>query len=998
MKNIKFFFLLFLIVRFLITNSFAQEYFQQEVNYKINVRLDDVNHELFADETIEYINNSPDHLDFIYFHLWPNAYKNNSTALAAQEINRKGKHKLFKIESHRGYIDSLDFKVNGKQIKWEYDSLHIDICKLILNKPLKSGDKIIITTPFYVKIPKGVTSRFGHIEQSYQITQWYPKPAVYDKCGWNQMPYLNMGEFYSEFGSFDVSITLPKNYVVGATGNLMNKDELIWLEQKAEETKIIESFDKKDMDIPPSDSLIKTLRYTEKNIHDFAWFADKRYHVLKGEVELPNTGKKVSTWAMFTNNNAELWKNSLEYINDALYYYSLWYGDYPYNNCSAVLGGCSAGGNMEYPTITVITRTKTPLRLEMTIVHEVGHNWFYGMIGFNERRYTWMDEGINSFSDSRYIQTKYPDNKFYKMFVEKNMAKILGIEAYPYKTIHEFQYLLAARNNIDQPANLHSEDYILQNYAAIAYCKTALSFHYLMNYLGEEKFNEIMQEFFKKWQYKHPYPEDIRKIFEEKTKKNLDWFFDDILKTTKKIDYKIKKTNNDKILIKNLGQINSPVSISGITNDSVFFTKWYEGFEGEKWLIVPEKNVDKLEIDYSEKMLELYRKNNSMKTSGIFKKLEPIKFQSVGIFENPDNTQIDFLPAFGWNNYNKYMLGALFHNGIFPIQKFDYQLVPFYSFGTNDFAGSGKISYNIYPYNTCVQRLTLSLSASQYAFNEQQGNNFQKIKTEASFTFKKQSAKSSINNYINIKSIAATDITDILYNSETSNKFFHNIEYIHFNKRKINPYMVFLNIQGSNNFVKSSLEVTYKISYYKQRGLDIRLFGGTFLYHDKNMSGIYNFSLRGSSGNQDYLYDNIFLGRFENIETNNNSILARQFVKNDGGFAIYTPFGQTNDWLLALNLTSSLPFDAKIPVKLYANFAAFGNALQIQNYPDVKSFAYETGVIFSIINDVFEIYFPFIVSEDINNYSNEITDNYWQKVRFILNINELNLFNFIKQM
>ncbi|MCK4663765.1 MAG: M1 family metallopeptidase [Bacteroidales bacterium] len=996
MKQIKSLIFLFCIIIFSITYSYTQEYFQQEVNYKIDVRLDDIKHELFAVETIEYINNSPDDLDFIYFHLWPNAYDNNSTALAAQKIENRGKYKLFNLETQRGYIDSLDFKVNGKQIKWEYDTEHIDICKLILNKPLKSGDKIIITTPFHVKIPKGVTSRLGHNEQSYQITQWYPKPAVYDKYGWNQMPYLNMGEFYSEFGSFDVSITLPKNYVVGATGNLMNKDELMWLEQKIKETEKIESFNKKDMDIPPSDSLTKTLRYTEKNIHDFAWFADKRYYVLKGEVELPNTGKKVTTWAMFTNINAENWLNSLEYINDALYYYSLWYGEYPYNNCSAVLGGCTAGGGMEYPTITVITKTKTPLMLEMIIMHEVGHNWFYGMIGFNERRYTWMDEGINSFSESRYMQTKYPDNKVYKMIVEEKMAKLLGIETYPYKTLHELQYLMMARSNLDQPANLHSEDYMPQNYSAIAYAKTALSFHYLMNYLGEEKFNEIMQEFFKKWQYKHPYPEDIRKIFEEKTEKNLDWFFDDILKTTKKIDYKIKKINNDKVLIKNLGQINSPLSISGITNDSIIFTNWHEGFEGEKWLNIPNINVDKLEIDYSEKMLELYRKNNSMKTSGIFKKIEPLRFQLTGILENPNNSQINFIPAFGWNNYNKYMLGALFHNGMIPIQKLDYQLVPLYSFGTEDLAGSGKISYNIYPYNTCVQRLTLSLSAFQYAFEEKQGNNFQKIKTEANFTFKKQSPKSSKSNYVNIKSIAATDIADILTNSKTSNKFFHNIEYKHVNRRRINPYKISLNIKGSNNYVKSSVETTYKISYYKQKGLSIRLFGGTFLYHDNNMSGIYNFSLSGSSGNQDYMYENIFMGRFENIEANNNSVLAHQFVKNDGGFAIYTPFGQTNDWLLALNLTSSLPFDAKMPVKLYANFAAFGNATKIQNYPNVKSFAYEAGANISIISDVFEIYFPFIVSEDINNYSNEITDNYWQKVRFTLYLNKLNMFNLVK--
>ena len=132
---------------------------------------------------------------------------------------------MFNDPELRGYIDSLDFKVEGNQVQWDLLPGFPDICKIILNTPLKPGDTIYITTPFHVKIPEGVTSRLGHIGESYQISQWYPKPAVYDKSGWHQMPYLDQGEFFSEFGSFDVSITLPANYVVGATGNLQNEEE-----------------------------------------------------------------------------------------------------------------------------------------------------------------------------------------------------------------------------------------------------------------------------------------------------------------------------------------------------------------------------------------------------------------------------------------------------------------------------------------------------------------------------------------------------------------------------------------------------------------------------------------------------------------------------------------------------------------------------------------------------------------------------------------------------
>ena len=175
-------------------------------------------HELYGFESVDYINNSPDTLRFLYFHLWPNAYSNNNTALARQIFSMKGKEKLFKDPELRGFIDSLDFEVESNRVQWYLLPESPDICTIILNKALKPGDTIQITTPFHVKIPKGVTSRLGHIGESYQISQWFPKPAVYDKDGWHQMPYLDQAEFYSEFGSFDVSITLPANYVVGATG------------------------------------------------------------------------------------------------------------------------------------------------------------------------------------------------------------------------------------------------------------------------------------------------------------------------------------------------------------------------------------------------------------------------------------------------------------------------------------------------------------------------------------------------------------------------------------------------------------------------------------------------------------------------------------------------------------------------------------------------------------------------------------------------------------
>jgi hypothetical protein len=418
-----------------------------------------------------------------------------------------------------------------------------------LSTPLKPGEKIVVSTPFKVKIPSGEISRMGFVEESYQITQWYPKPAVFDTDGWHAMPYLTQGEFYSEYGSFDVSITLPKNYVVGATGDLQTASEIEFLTAKAASTEAkykagAFAISKKSgggyTACPASDSELKTIRYTQKNVHDFAWFADKRFEVLKGEVTLPNSGRKVTSWAMFTPHHAALWKDAIEYLNDATFYYSKWNGDYPYNHVTAVDGTISAGGGMEYPNITVIGDVTSKEELEVVIVHEVGHNWFYGLLGSNERDHAWMDEGLNTLNEIRYMQTKYPNNQRMSDMA-RGMADKLHIENLNHQDMSTFTHASVAGLGLDQPIELPSEDYTNLNYGAIVYSKTGLIFLYLKDYLGEEAFDKAMQAYYEEWHYKHPQPADIKATLERETGKDLSWLFEDLIQTTKQIDYKIQR-------------------------------------------------------------------------------------------------------------------------------------------------------------------------------------------------------------------------------------------------------------------------------------------------------------------------------------------------------------------------------------------------------------------------------------------------------------------------
>ena len=980
----------------LINGLNAQEYFQQEVNYKIDVKLNDSNHTLKGFIDMEYTNNSPGQLSEIYFHLWPNAYKNNKTALAKQLVENGETAFYYAPDSIKGYIDSLDFKVNGVSAQLVYDEKNIDVAKVILTKPLNKGDKINISTPFFVKIPKGIFSRLGHIGQSYQITQWYPKPAVFDKNGWHAMPYLNQGEFYSEFGSFDVSITLPKNYVLGATGDLVDgQQELKWLSDKSDSTKKIENFDSKS-EFPKSDVEYKTLRYKQSNVHDFAWFADKRWHVLKGEVELPNSKRKVTTWAMFTNTDAEQWKKSLEYLNDAIYYYSLWNGDYPYNQVTAVDGSLSAGGGMEYPNITVIGSTGSDFGLETVIMHEVGHNWFYGILGSNEREHPWMDEGINSFNESRYIKTKYPSAGLFGMPSKNRFTKIFDIQNLRHNSEYELMYYLVARKNLDQPIELPSQDYSYFNYGAIVYSKTAIAFEYLQAYLGPKTFDKAMRKYFDTWKFKHPGPDDLKKIMEEVSLKDLSWFFDQVIKTNKKIDYKIVSLNRAddqiKMLISNKGDLEGPVSISGIKSDTIVNTIWSEGFNGVREISFPIGDYDALKIDAAQNIPEINRSNNTFKTSGVFKTIEPVKFQFLASVENPDKTQIFYSPLIGWNNYNKTMLGMAFYNSILPQKKFEYLLAPMYSFGTKTEAGFASLAYNFYPNNT-FQNIRLSTNAQKFAYSNNNFNlQYQKIAPALEIEIKKSDARSSISKLISLRSVnIKNDISLPSYGDDnkfkeyvlgTENYYVNELAISINDKRAINPYNMKGMIEQGKSFVKASLEANYKFSYKKKRkAAEIRVFAGTFISNE-NADKRFNFSM---NGNNDYTYDYYYIGR-----TDNTGLAGHQFVMKDGGFKNLSTIASSDAWLTSINIKVPVPF--KLPLSLYADFGIAGSTKSFYVSENSISSAWNTGIALNIIPNIVEVYFPLAMSSNLNQLK------YQDKIRFVFNIQNLNPFKALRNL
>jgi hypothetical protein len=957
----------------------SQEYFQQEVNFNIHVSLDDELHELNGFESIEYINNSPDTLNFLYFHLWPNAYSSNTTPLAKQLFRLNGKAKLFDDPELRGYIDSLDFKANGKQLEWKLLPGQPDVCRIDLNRSLLAGDTIIITTPFRVKIPMGVTSRLGHIGQSYQISQWYPKPAVYDPEGWHHMSYLDQGEFFSEFGKFDVKIMLPKNYIVGATGTLQNPSEVEMLEGLAADTAWVQSLILEGNDFPPSSEEKKTLRFTAEQVHDFAWFADKRFHVLKGKVKLPNSGREVETMVLFTNEQAGLWKDALGYVNDAVLYFSEKIGDYPYPAFTAVQSALTAGYGMEYPGITVVGQAEDAYSLDEVIAHEIAHNWFYGALASNERQYPFMDEGMASAYTTRYMAKKYPEKNFGDVYVKnKKLAKFLDVTHLPVARMQELEWLVQARNNLEQPINLPATAYNDLNYGLIIYNKAATVFNYLRAYLGDSLFDATIQVYYHQWMFKHPRPEDLRNVFKTQTGQDLSWFFEDLIGTRKRLDYKIVGLKGQQLFLKNKGELVSPLIIAGKTGDSIFFEKWVDGFEGKQWIEISPGNYKKIKIDPQHVMPELFRLNNDISKSGIFRKSSPLSPKFIYTVESPEERQLMYFPVVNLTEENGFMLGMAVHNGFMVPKPLEYFMLPFVAFGNSDLAGFGRIAYNMIPYGKFVRKATISLEGTQFGAPGDQ--NYKKVKTGLDLYFRNSNRKSPFAQKAFVNYIAASSISQIKQGEKAKMNSYLQFGYQWEKHGFINPFSVAAFLEAGKSYQKTSVDLNYRVSYYgRNKGLDIRLFTGTMLKNTPTVP-FYAFSASGRGGSEQYLFPGAYPGRFSDFPS---SFWSRQMAFPEGG--LVSPVNESlgySQWLVSLSFTSNLPGKAGLlPLKPFANFLLNDHGLPTG---PGSPFFFEAGIKAGIW-DLFEIYVPLLVSDNIQSATGPFKD----RIRFVFSLASL---------
>jgi len=606
-------FLLFIVLLFVVQLK-AQNYWQQAVDYTMNIDMDAESNQFEGEQTLIYTNNSPDTLKKVYYHLFFNAFQPNSMmdvrSRTIEDPDRRVGDRIFHLkEDEIGYQKVNKLTQDGKNLDYEVVGT---ILEVKLDHPILPGKSSTFKMNFSAQVPLQVRRSGRDNEEGirFSMTQWYPKMAEYDFQGWHAYPYIGR-EFHGVWGKFDVTINIDADYILGATGYLQNADEVGY------------GYSNNEVNHEGKEKL--SWHFVADSVHDFSWVADPDYTHTQSKLD---NGTALH-FLFQKDSNTTQWDSLPKYTKRIFEIMNENFGEYPFKQYTVAQGG---DGGMEYPMITLITGHRSKGSLVGVTAHEAAHSWYQHILATNEAQHPWMDEGFTSYA------TDFVMNEIWSSFTP--FVRSYG------------SYFSLVESGKQEPLTTHADHYHTNRAYGVASYSMGLMFLRQLNYIvGEEVLRKSLKRYFHDWKFKHPTPNDFIRVVEKVSNLELSWYLEQWVETTNTIDYGIKSvTPSGKHTLVNLERngkmpmpldvlvkykngkqewINIPLRImrgekqreEGMENYRVV-EDWPWTFPNyELTLEVKFNEIESIQIDPSGRMADVSRVNNQwpIKEEAIFK-------------------------------------------------------------------------------------------------------------------------------------------------------------------------------------------------------------------------------------------------------------------------------------------------------------------------------------------------------------------------------------------
>ncbi|WP_254712988.1 aminopeptidase [Polaribacter sp. NJDZ03] len=915
--------------------------FSQQNSISIKSKLDTKKDELKIQQEIIFYNQSDSILTKVYLHNWANSYRDRKTPLSKRFIKDFRKDLYFAKAEELGSSLIKSLSVDFENVYFKELDKQADIIEIDLDKPLYPNSKITISITYIVKIPNARFTKYGKTKTGYHLRNWYLTPAVYDN-GWQLMSNLNLDDLYEKSTDFKIEIDVPKDLIV--------ESNLYQYKTKKENTNSYYLIGKNKTDIILGINKTEQLKtYTTKTVtvHTDVFSKELDYNL------------------------------TTSILNRELLFIQKYLGKYPH--VEIFIDKTTQSKNPIYGLNQLpnfLRPFSDTFKWDVTMFKALTKRYIENTLLLNKRKDYWLMDGIQNYLMIEYVEQYYPEVKLLGKVSNSWFLKRFNISKLDFNDKYPFVYQFTARKFLDQALNTSADSLSNFNRKIVSKYKAGLGFRFLKGYLGDSILNQTIQEFYQNNQLKIIRSTNFNQLLSSKTTKDLDWFFDDFVKTNKKIDHKIESITKEKdsisVTIKNKRNITTPLALYAIKDKEIILKKWIADVDSTKTVKFKKGDYDTFVLNYENLYPELNTLNNWKKVD---KKIlnKPLKFSFLKDISSPNYNQVFYQPDANYNFYNGLILGVKLHNKPLIKRNFDFKISPYYATKSKTLIGSFSLLYNQFFEKTKIYKVAYGLSGgtSDYAPNL----SYKSLVPYVDITFKRKTLRDISSESLRAKLIHIDkEIAPNAIKTDQDNYSILSLSYNYSNPDIIKEFRYSFSTEFAKKFSKASLDLRFRTLTTTDTQLDFRFFAGVFL-NNKTEGDYFSFGLDRSN---DYLFQLNYLGRSES-----SGFFSQQYIITEGGFKSVLPTRFANQFMVSNN--SSIGLWRWIEVY---NDVAF---LKNKNHP--LYFAYENGIRFNFVHEIFEIYFPL--------YSNngwEISQNaYPEKIRFSLSADVKSIYNFFKR-
>lgn len=901
----------------------------------IEAALDD-NHILTINQELTYFNQSNDTLKHIALNDWNHSYSSNKTNLAQRFSDEFITGFYLSSKNQKGFtqIDSLSNNI----VKWNRLHDKSDIIKIYLDKPLNPQEKRTFKLYYKLKLPDDKFTKYGFNNNGYNLKEWFIFPCRYTKDnGFETYSNLNLDDSSNALSNYIITLSYNPSYKVSSDLNyklLSNNDTL----------RVIQLQGNNRLNA-------KVVLETEKSYQSFPT-------------------KHVEVITNLKDNRLDSIQKGIV-INKVVDYVYKNIGDYPHNSILISQADYSRNplyGLNQLPSF--INPFSDDFQYEIKFLKTYLNIFLKNTLQINQRDDEWLIDGIQMFFVQKYIDEHYPNTKALGDLSNLKIAKSYHLSELKYNEQYHLLYTYMASKNLDQPVGLSKDKLIRFNDKITGKYKAGLSLHYLKSYLDDDTVEKSIRDFY----YLSKSGSSTRKDFEtylnHHATKDIRWFFEHMLDKRNILDYSIDhvKTKNDSVTFTITNRTNNtvPIPVYGVTNDSIYFKKWFPKITTDSTFTLASQKAEKLILNYKKEAVEFNLRNNYKR---IGKKYyhRPYKFTFFSDIEDPSKKQIFYVPIADYNLYNGIYLGMRLHNKSLIKKDALLTLNPYYSYRSNEVVGSMSFSKNWNFRNQKLFLLRYFISGSQFDYAADA--KYTKLNTTLNFFFRKPELRDNFLESIQLKYILINrEKSAYAQDEEVMNYGVLNLSYTTSQRELLHNKAFDTDLELAKNFGKITAQFIYKYLFRTNQQLFLRLYGGTFLYRNLD-TNYFDFATDRPT---DYLFQYNYYGRSES-----KGIYSQQVIIADGGFKskLNTPFA--NQWITTANVVATV----------YNWFELYGDVGLIKNSNANAQFLYDSGVKLNLVPDFFELYLPIYSSNGL-----EINQpNYDEKIRFVITISPATL-------